>query len=217
MLEIIGAGFARTGTLSLKTSLEQLGYAPCLHMYDVIASPERLQQWIDVAEHRDADHPWDDIFDGFAATVDWPAAASWRELAARYPDAKVILTVRDAESWYESVNRSIYQLYLHGRQQEPGAEAGGLDLGKVAGMTNSVVWEGIFGGRFDDKAHAISRYEQHVADVQREIPAGRLLVFDVTEGWEPLCEFLGKPVPPAPFPHANDSDEFGRRHPVQAH
>src|SRR5262245_33965776 len=105
-LELIGAGLGRTGTLSLKAALERIGYRPCYHMIEVLTAPERAQHWLGRAQ--DGTHDWDTIFAGYRATVDWPAAAFWRELLVRYPDAKVLLSRRDADRWYDSVMNTIY-------------------------------------------------------------------------------------------------------------
>jgi Sulfotransferase domain len=91
-LRVIGAGFGRTGTHSLKLALEQLGFAPCHHMYEVRAHPEQLAFWQAAARGELPD--WDEVFAGFAAQVDWPGARFWRELAEHFPHAKVILSVR---------------------------------------------------------------------------------------------------------------------------
>ena len=111
-LELIGAGLGRTGTLSLKAALERIGYGPCYHMIEVLAAPERGRHWLEQAQS--GSHDWDAIFNGYRATVDWPAAAFWRELAERYPDAKVLLSLRDADRWYDSVMNTIYPLMTQG-------------------------------------------------------------------------------------------------------
>ena len=217
MLTVIGAGAARTGTLSLKIALEQLGFGPCDHMYDVIASPDRMRQWLDIARSPELDQAaWDAVLAGYNSTTDWPGAVYWRELAARYPDAKVILTVRDPQTWYDSVFDSIYQVHLHGRDNAAATAAPvNLDVQLIAEMTNTIVWQGLFSDRFSDREHAIGIFERHNAEVRQQIDPARLLVFDVASGWEPLCEFLGVPVPPGrPFPHANDRAEYGTRHPA---
>ena len=111
-LELIGAGLGRTGTLSLKAALERLGYAPCYHMIEVLTAPERGRHWL--ARTPTGARDWDAIFRGYRATVDWPAAAFWRELVDRYPDAKVLLSLRDADRWYDSVMNTIYPVMTAG-------------------------------------------------------------------------------------------------------
>ncbi|MDL4821006.1 sulfotransferase family protein [Actinomadura opuntiae] len=199
MLQVIGAGFGRTGTLSLRTALERLGYGPCHHMTALFEDPAQLVLWREVADTGAAD--WDRVYDGYRATVDWPGAAYWRQLVLHYPDAKVILTVRDPERWYESAHDTIYQSHMASLDGAPPELAGMRDI------ADAIVWHGVLGGRFD-KDHAIGVFNEHNAAVRREVPAGRLLEFEAAQGWEPLCAFLGVPVPDEPFPRSNDRAAF---------
>lgn len=205
-LKVIGAGHGRTGTLSLKLALEMLGFGPCHHMTELLADPSTADRWVDVWKGRDPD--WDAIYAGFSAAVDYPTFEHYAALAARYPDAKVILTVRDPERWWQSAYETIYQA-------EPGL-LGKLKLGLRA-VTQpkarqiikifahvSRLWDGIFEGRFEDKAFAIDVFNAHTAQVKATIPPERLLVMQISDGWAPLCEFLGVPVPAVPFPRSND-------------
>jgi len=201
-LTLIGAGFGRTGTLSLKVALEELGLAPCYHMSEVFQHPEHVAVWSDALAAKPVD--WDALFSGYVASVDWPACHFWRELSRHYPDAKVLLTLRSAESWYASVHETIFQLL---RNPAPPGEA----LAAWHAMANQLLDEQTFGGRFADRAHAIAVYERHNAAVQREVPRERLLVYEVVQGWEPLCRFLDVPVPSGPFPRVNSTDEFRSR------
>lgn len=200
MLEVVGAGFGRTGTLSLKLALERLGFGPCHHMVEVIGNPEQIALWEQVVE---GNTDWDTVFSGYRATVDWPGVHFWRELTAHYSDAKVILTVRDPERWYESVKETIFRV---AETSTPDA----TDAGRRH-ILGRVVWDGDFDGRFEDKDHTIAVFNDHNEAVRREIPAGRLLEFEVGQGWEPLCAFLGVPVPDEPFPRSNDRQEFAAR------
>jgi hypothetical protein len=197
-LALIGAGLGRTGTLSLKSALERLGYAPCYHMIEVLAAPERGRHWLEQA--RGGSHDWDAIFAGYRATVDWPAAAFWHELAARYPDAKVLLSLRDADRWYESVMNTIYLVLTRELPERAPAT-----LRDFHAMIHELIFERTFGGRLADRAHAMRVYEQHNQAVIDAIPASRLLVYRAGDGWEPLCRFLDLPVPDEPFPHLNDT------------
>jgi hypothetical protein len=198
-MDVIGAGFGRTGTLSLKVALEQLGFGPCMHMIPLLQDPE-TSALISKAVEGDVES-LDVALDGYRATVDWPMAYFWRDLAERFPAAKVILTVRDPQKWYDSADKTIHAAATAGR------DSGFLDQ-DVMRMVDGTVWDGTFGGRFADREHAIEVFEQHNAQVRREIPADRLLVFEVAQGWEPLCSFLGVPVPETPFPRLNDSVAF---------
>jgi hypothetical protein len=203
-LELIGAGLGRTGTLSLKTALERIGYGPCYHMIEVLAAPERGRQWLQ--ETRAASHDWDSIFHGYRATVDWPAAAFWRELSQRYPDAKVLLSLRDADRWYESVMNTIYPVMKQGPP-----ERAPQTLHEFHAMVYALICERTFDGRLEDRAHAKRVFESHNQAVIDAIPASRLLVYRAGDGWEPLCRFLDAPVPDEDFPHLNDTAWYRAR------
>jgi len=195
MLEVIGVGFGRTGTLSLKHALETLGFGKCYHFSEMLKA-RHARQWLRIADSGPPD--WESLFQGYRSTTDWPAVAFYRELAAAYPDAKLILTVRDANEWYDSVRATIRRLRTVMPARWPG-------LRTVAAVADRIVWDGEFNGRADDREYVISRFREHNDDVQRIMPAERLLVFNVRDGWEPLCRFLGVAVPRnTPFPCVND-------------
>jgi hypothetical protein len=203
MLEVFGAGFGRTGTLSLRTALERLGFEPCHHMLHLFDDPDALPLWRAAARGESVD--WAQAYKGYRSSVDWPGAAFWREITEAFPAAKVILTVRDPESWYASAASSI-----HAAAVAPLPEDVDPVFAEVRQMSMDVVWNGVFDGRFTDKEYAIGVFEEHIAAVRREIDPGRLLVFEVREGWEPLCAFLGVPVPDEPFPRSNDQAAFAQ-------
>ncbi|SEG90929.1 hypothetical protein SAMN05444920_107148 [Nonomuraea solani] len=217
-MDVIGAGFGRTGTRSLKAALELLGFGPCYHMSAVIAEPYRVRQWLDVGEGRSQD--WDTVFAGFRSALDWPASAYWRELAAYYPDAKVILTVRDPARWYDSVSATIFRSALD--QRRPSLRRRAIrrlvswrspDFALYPRMARATFIDRVFDGRVGDRDHVIEVFERHVAEVKAAIPGDRLLVFEAGEGWEPLCAFLGVPVPEVPYPRANERADFRRKRP----
>ncbi|MEU6130241.1 sulfotransferase family protein [Saccharopolyspora sp. NPDC047091] len=197
MVKIIGAGFGRTGTASMKAALEHLGFGPCYHMFEVIAEPERMQDWV-----RALDGPvdWDQVLGGYQSTVDWPGCTFWRELMAAYPDAKVLLTTRDPQRWYDSTYGTIYQFV-----QDPPGDSDDPFTTKLRPTIERLIWNGTFDGRFEDREHAIEVFERHNAEVRAAVPADRLLEYQPGQGWEPLCEFLEVPVPAEDFPHVNDS------------
>jgi hypothetical protein len=199
-LSVIGAGFGRTGTLSLKLALEQLGFGPCHHMLEVFARPAQATTWRAAAEGKAVD--WDALLDGYAAAVDWPACHFWRELSARYPAAKVVLTARDADAWYDSLSATIGK-FANGQNPPPDPLKG-----EVFAMGQLIVMERTFGGRIAEPAHAKAVYRRHVEAVTAGLPADRLLLFNVAEGWAPLCRFLDRPVPSQPFPRSNSREEF---------
>jgi hypothetical protein len=197
-LKVVGAGFGRTGTLSLKIALERIGFGPCYHMMEVFPRPEHVAMWHRLAFEQSMD--WDEIFLGFHATVDWPAARWWREIAAHFPDAKVLLSVRDPEAWYKSVTDTIYQ------PMKSPAPDGAPELVRLQSeMARKAILGETFDNRFEDKAHAIEVFQRHTQEVRDAIDPARLLVFDVREGWGPLCRFLEVPVPDEPFPRLNDT------------
>jgi hypothetical protein len=191
-LKLIGAGFGRTGTMSLKAALEMLGFAPCYHMIECFPrGPGHYRLW---EEARRGNPDWDAIFEGFAATVDFPACTSYAELAAHYPDAKVLLSVRDPYKWVESTQATIFAP----RWIE-------FLRSSVAGPYMQATIDDYFDGRMHDTEYLASRFTEHVEAVKAAIPAERLLVYQVSEGWGPLCEFLDVPVPSEEFPHINDT------------
>ncbi len=199
-LSVIGAGFGRTGTMSLQAALEQLGLKRCYHMREVKENPDHAAVWQAAAEGEAVD--WKALFHGYQAAVDWPTCYFWRPLADLYPDAKIILTTRDPERWYDSVTNTIY-LAMTGAipETDPAALA-------RRRMARNVILKRTFDGRFEDRAHAIAVYERHQAEVRAAIPDERLLVYEVRDGWAPLCNFLGRPVPDSPFPNVNSTTEF---------
>lgn len=197
-LDVIGAGFGRTGTLTLKTALEMLGFGPCHHMVEVIKHPEQIPFWNRAAKGEPVD--WEDVYGSYRATVDWPGCHFYAQLAERYPQAKVILSLRDPERWYESMSNTIL----------PGMEKMGLDT-----LTDDhpmlfgglIIARDAFGFDFS-KANVIAAFERHNTQVRRRIAPERLLVFEAAQGWEPLCAHLGVPAPDEPFPRVNDREEF---------
>ena len=197
-LQVIGAGFGRTGTRSLKVALEALGFGKCYHMEEVIKHPAHLNHWIEAAESGSTD--WEALFKDYQSAVDWPASAYYKTLMAAYPDAKVILTVRDPESWYESISTTLYPLdqkYSRYLQWFPPGR-------RFIQTVNTIIWEGIFQNRLEEKDFAIQVFKEHIEEVKRAVPPERLLIFDAKQGWQPLCAFLGVPVPTdRPFPHVN--------------
>jgi hypothetical protein len=219
-IAVIGAGFGRTGTLSLREALVRLGFGPCDHMLENFEHPERFALWQTVLRSKRAGEPidWRPLLTGYRAVVDWPGAYFWRDLISTHPDAKVILTVRDPERWYDSTTRTIFR--LRSPEKTGAGERAMLrllllampGLRTAADFIDDSIWGDTCGGRFTDREHALRVFKDHIREVQAAVPADRLLVFDVKEGWGPLCGFLGVPVPKdEPFPHVNDSVSFQRQ------
>jgi hypothetical protein len=209
-MKLIGAGLPRTGTLSQKVALEMLGLAPCYHMVNVLADLEQVQQW---RRALDGDGQWDEIFEDSQATVDWPGSYFYAELAEIYPGAKVLLSVRDAEAWERSMRETIWGMFYDDILiRDLSSARVRVDDGWRAYIElMQEMWKR--GGLIDKGADttpesmraAMERFNQQVKDT---VPADRLLVWSVGDGWEPLCEFLELPVPDTPFPHLNDSKVF---------
>jgi len=197
-LQVIGAGLGRTGTRSLQLALNQLELGPCYHMAEVVQNlPVNVPLWLSALDGR-AD--WETIFKGYRSAVDWPVAGFYRELHAAYPSAKFILTVRSPESWAESFDETIYKLQAGG-DQAPAVMKPWFD------MANGVVAKsGIPFGL--DAAGLAKAFMAHTDAVKAAIPADHLLVYQVKDGWDPLCAFLGKPAPAEPFPNTNSTEEF---------
>lgn len=202
-IKVIGAGFGRTGTLSMKYALEMLGFNKCYHMMEVSMNPHHMRYWMDLAAGRPID--WEAMFDGYQATVDWPSANFWREQLAQYPEAKVLLTRRDPDRWYDSVKNTIWKTSSSNRNNpDKRAQAS-------AEFAFNVIWDRVFDGRLDDKAHVIACYEAHNQDVIDSVPEAQLLVYEPGQGWDPLCEFLNVAVPGEAYPHVNSTAEFTER------
>jgi hypothetical protein len=195
-LQLFGTGLGRTGTMSLKLALEQLGLGPCHHMVEVFAKPERVPLWIAAgAAHAD----WDAIFEGYNSAVDYPSCRFWRELMAYYPEAKMIHTVRDPARWFASTQETIFS------PQTVGATGDG----PLAAFFN--IFMADYGGHMHERDFMLDYYRRHTETVLATVPKERLLVFEVAQGWEPLCAFLGVPAPATPFPRENSTADFKAR------
>ena len=213
-MKLIGAGFGRTGTTSLKAALEELGFGPCYHMTEVFAHPEHADFWTSAWRGKPVD--WEGFLGGYEAAVDWPACTFYEELMEEYPDAKVLLSVRDPERWYESTRNTIYELSMLVDRSPISRTIFALISFFVFGgfasnrsdLVGEIVWRGTFDGRFEDRQHAIEVFERHNEEVKRRVPPERLLVYEVREGWGPLCAFLDVPEPEQPFPRLNDASQM---------
>jgi hypothetical protein len=207
-LKIIGAGFGRTGTLSLKEALQLLGFGPCYHMLELFEHPQHIPYWEAAVHNEQVD--WDAIFQGYQATVDWPSCTFYKHLLAAYPSAKVLLSVRDPEQWYESVKSTVYRVSSSTQASFAASPLFTIppNVAAVQPVVNQLVWNDTFHNRFEEKEYAIAVFNQHNEEVKRSVPSEKLLVYQVKEGWEPLCAFLGVPVPDVPFPRLNDRGSF---------
>ena len=194
-LEVIGVGQGRTGTASLKVALEHLGIGRCYHMGEAVSIVGAADLWVDAA---DGNPDWEQIFEGFSAAVDNPICAFWRELADYYPHAKILLTLRDAQKWFDSTQETIYA-------QETLDFILATDFKEFLEKTTYT-----FGDRIHDRDFLTNYFTSYTDEVIKGIAPERLLIFKVQDGWDPLCNFLGLPVPDIPFPHVNTKDEHMR-------
>lgn len=190
-LAVIGAGFGRTGTESMRFALEALGFGPCHHMRQVYPNDLQMKRWAEVVLGGRAPD-WDNIFSGFRAAVDWPSVLFWRELAEAYPEAKIILTYRSPESWWSSYEKTLLKVVENLPPDDLTRRL--MDLS--------------FDGRPFDRAHCLRIYDAHVEDVIQSVPRDRLLVHNLGDGWEPLCRHLGVAVPDEPYPRSNAGASF---------
>ncbi len=205
-IKVIGAGFGRTGTLSLKNALEQLGFGKSHHMEEVIKSRAQVDYWSEIAQGQPVD--WPKVFEGFQSTTDFPACSYYRELAAEYPDAKIVLSVRDEDSWYRSVEQTILPV----SESIPKWLVAVLPRARIMNKAiQRIVWQNTFDGRARDPEHAKAVFRDHNQTVIDSFPKERVLVFQAKDGWEPLCAFLEVDVPAEPYPHLNDTAEMLRR------
>lgn len=193
-LSVIGAGMGRTGTKSLQVALEMLGFAPCDHFSKFPETPSRWPAWGELIDGTSKD--WERVYSDFKAATDCPAWFYYKELAAFYPNAKVILTLRDPDKWYESAQATVMSDQTVGWMKE-NAPPAILKIVETATL-------GAAGDRMHDRDYVIGWFERHNAEVRRTIPRERLLEYEVGQGWEPLCKFLGVPVPSEPLPRLND-------------
>jgi Sulfotransferase domain len=194
-LRVIGAGVGRTGTHSLKEALETVLGGPCHHMVEVIAHPEQIPIWTDAIEGRAVD--WAGLMKDYVAQVDWPGASFWPELLEANPDALVILSVRDPESWYTSASNTIFG----------GLVLTGGELGPWMGSMRRLLGDR-FCDKLEDRDAMITAFLRHNDEVRQRVPAAQLLEWAPEQGWEPICARLGVPVPEQPFPLTNTTEEF---------
>lgn len=215
-LQIIGSGMGRTGTHSLKLALETIGFGKCYHMAELFQHPEQLA-YFEQAE-RGEQVNWEALFQphGYHSAVDYPVARYYKQLMAYYPNAKVIHTIRDAESWYQSALQTIMWAtkpslgrMLNLMVKLPFSPALRRQMPVLKFDGKLINWE--FGKDYKNKAEVIRRYNKHNEEVLKTVPKEKLLIFNPKEGWEPLCNFLNVPVPDVPFPQSNSREQFVNR------
>ncbi len=197
-MRVIGAGWGRTGTTTAAAALEQLGFGPCVQMQTMWDRLDLAEVWN--AHHAGRKADWKTVLADFNSCVDWPGCFEWREFSALWPDACILLTVRDADTWYDSVISTIHAWTAPGKDIQ-----GPFSVAKLL----ATIWDEDFGGweRVLDRDHAIERYHSHLEAVRTKCPTDRLVEWNVADGWGPLCHALGVAMPDVPLPHLNKRDE----------
>jgi hypothetical protein len=210
-MKLVGVGFGRSGTMSLKAALEELGAGPCFHMIDLITGENKerdLPYWIKIANNEPVD--WHEVFEPWESTVDWPACSRWEQLLDAFPDVPVLLNFRDFEGFYKSCQNTILAV-------KEAAQAGELaedpnrppPSPELWGVIEKLIWQGDFQGRFKDKEWVRQMYEERIETIKARVAEDRLIVWELgKDGWEPLAEALGVEVPDKEFPHLHDTNEF---------
>ena len=204
-MKVFGAGFGRTGTMSLKIALEKLGTGPCYHMREVITHPSHIKLWYDIS--RGEDPNWNRLFSGFNSAVDFPVCLFYEQLINKFPDAKFILTLRDFDTWYISTANTIYKVPSILPDWFKGVV---YPIRIFIAMQVNLIWVGLFKNNFSDRESTELVYNEHIESVKKTIPADKLLIYRINEGWGPLCEFLNVENPKIPFPKVNDTAEMLR-------
>ena len=197
-MEIIGAGFGRTGTTSLKGALEQLGFKPCYHFLEIFTRPGHIKTWQAASDGGEID--WQNFLSGYKAGLDYPMVGFYKELLEAFPNAKVILTMREPEKWDDSTEETIFQ----GTVIPDWLLKLLPPFRGLKSMVNATTWDRLFHGKFEDRAYAIRIFEEHIQEVQRVVPTDRLLIFQVKDEWKPLCAFWGVPEPKINFLYINE-------------
>lgn len=212
-LKVIGAGLPRTGTKSLKLALEKLGLTPCYHMVDLYESyPHHIEQWQAASQGKPVD--WSTMFTDFQAAVDYPVSRYYQPILQHYPQAKVILTVRPVEKWYTSFAKTIYPSVMQTVAALQRTDTSTISVRahqqmRIDQLFHDDMLQKDFAGKFEtDQAAVQDVFHQHNAQVKQTVPSNQLLVYELGDGWEPLCQFLGVPIPAEDFPHTNTTSQF---------
>jgi hypothetical protein len=203
----------RTGTLTQKMALEMLGLGPTYHMVDMLSDLEQAPLWERALR---GENVWSEIFGGFQSTVDWPGGYFYKELIENYPNAKVLLSVREPEAWERSMRETVWAVRNGESLIRLLSSAQGHVNPQWAGFLKTIdglLWQGkgTFAAGHAESGQLIERMQRHNEEVKVNVPSDRLLVWSVKEGWGPLCEFLELPIPTGEFPHINDRTEFLNR------
>lgn len=204
-LKVIGTGLPRTGTASLKGALQLLGYQQTYHMDNLLNNPAMVKYWVELFDTGKTD--FDVLFDGFTASTDFPGFFAYKALLKKYPESKFILTTRDLDSWYDSIHKTVFQAVTSFFAKETPTDS----MRRVEGvfqLLDRYLFGQFFNGTFTDKEKTLSIVKAYLQEVKQNIPDGQMLVYEISEGWEPLCDFLDLPVPDLEFPYKNKREDF---------
>lgn len=209
-MKVIGVGFGRTGTMSLRAALEELGADPCFHMIELITGSDRARDpphWVRVTNGKQVD--WHEVFAPWQATADWPACARWQELVDAFPGATVLLNLRDFDAFYESCANTLLAVKRAAMSRELPQDAERMPAPGLWEVIEKLVWQGDFSARFEDKDWLRAMYDDRIAAINAYVPADRLVVWNLgVDGWDPLVDALGVPAPDTAFPDLHDTNEF---------
>lgn len=203
-MRVIGAGYPRTGTWSLKHGIERLLGGTCYHMRVLHERLDHLPAWQAAVAGEPVD--WHGLLGAYVGAVDWPAGLFWRDLAEAFPDAVIVLSTRaDAETWRRSADRTIFE------------------VARSTPRPEFVEWHAFartlyvreFGADWEDPEAKRRGYDRHVADVRANAPKDRLVEWTAADGWGPLCAALGLAEPDEPFPHLNAGGTWRSRVPLE--
>lgn len=214
-LKVIGGGGPRTGTATLKVALETLGFGKCYHMEGIFNKPDDAKHWVDLFEKGSTD--MDTLFEGYQSIVDFPGCLMYKTLLEKYPDAKVVLTLRDAEDWYESAANTVYAVTPKTFRQKFNIlkkvviSSRFRKMAKVFRLVEKYLWNTHYEGQFQNREKTIQKYNDFNEEIRNFVPKGQLLEMDIKEGWGPLCAFLDVPIPDVDFPHKNKRKEFNEQ------
>jgi len=206
-MKVIGVGFGRSGTMSLKQALGELGAGPCFHMIDLIQDPSKVGPWHAAVFEGEMD--WDAMFDGFESTIDWPGCTLWRDLIDAFPEAKVLLNYRDFDAFYRSLETTVYALRKAAKEGtlEPDASRP-QPVPELWEIIDELIFARDLQGSIEDRERVREICEQRLEEIQSTVPADRLTVWKLGDGWGPLCEMLDVHEPEHEFPHLHEAAEF---------
>ncbi|KAI1840115.1 hypothetical protein JX266_013680 [Neoarthrinium moseri] len=193
-MKVLVLGMPRTGTQSLAGALAELDITPTYHMREVFKNKQQVA-WIKAIEAKyegkgtpSGREQFDELFAGYEAVADYPAAIFPNELLTAYPEAAVILTTRGEDAWYASMMSTLVHAHLHAPRQNP----------SLAAKYHTYCWKDDF------PTYGREAYRRQNEVVREAAKGRRFLEYETGSGWGPLCEFLGVDVPEVPYPRSDD-------------